>query len=50
MTADDAPVMIKIDAEADQVKMTVTGGFITTLLMEPMVTACKGAPCMVIAP
>ncbi len=50
MEAGNAPVMIDIDAEADPVTMTVTGGFITTLLMEPMVTACMGAPCMVMAP
>ena len=38
MTADDAPVMIDIDAEADPVTMTVTGSFITTLLGFPMGT------------
>ena len=47
--ADDASVMIEIDAEADPVTMTVTGSFITTLLGMPpgtALTACKGAPCM----
>ena len=53
MAADDAPVMIDIDAEADPVTMTVTGSLITTLLGEPMGTkliACMGVPCMVMAP
>ena len=49
MTADDAPVMVDIDAEADPVTMTVTGSFITTLLGLPMGTelvACMGTPCV----
>ena len=47
--ADDAPVMIDIDAEADPVTMTVTGSFITTLLGLPMgteLTACMGKKCV----
>ena len=49
MLADDDPVMIEIDAEADPVTMTVTGSFITTLLDMPAGTelvACMGTPCV----
>ena len=49
MAADDDPVMIEIDAEADPATMTVTGSFITTLLDMPAGTelvACMGTPCV----
>ena len=50
MQADDQPVMIAINAEADPVTMTVTGSFTTTLLGMPPgtpLTACKGQQCPV---